>query len=59
MTETELHLLKMQAKCNVTTINYVMHIGDMPSISLAEGLNEKKTCTKMNLVISFSILDRF
>jgi hypothetical protein len=25
MTKTKLHLLKMQAKCNVTTINYVMH----------------------------------
>jgi len=28
MTETELHLIKTQAKCNVTTVNYLMIDGE-------------------------------
>ena len=82
MTETELHLIKTQAKCNVTTVNYLMIDGEhicILKVSISKNrmkkndedlselelksfwykLHKKSICPKMNLIISFSILNCF
>ncbi|KIK05838.1 hypothetical protein K443DRAFT_638715 [Laccaria amethystina LaAM-08-1] len=58
MTETELHLLKTQAKCNVMKKND-KNLSELELNSFCYKLHKKNICLRMDLVITFSILNRF